>query len=161
LRLEFPVAETRNREAVLAAVARGGAFPKTARLLRHADFERVYRDGRRVFSANMTLFWLRRDDAAGPRVGFTVGRVLGGAVVRNRIRRRMREAVRLQLAPLAQPVDIVINPRKSALDAAFEQLLAEVAEGFRAVAAGRGAAAQPHARGRARRQPQPKTKATP
>ncbi len=41
------MAATRNREAVAAAVQRGGRFPKTARLLRHADFDRVYRNGRR------------------------------------------------------------------------------------------------------------------
>src|SRR5258708_7319622 len=114
---------TRNREAVAAAVHRGGRFPKTARLLRHADFDRVYRNGRRVFSASMTVFWLRREGEAipGPRIGFTVGRVLGGAVVRNRIRRRLREAVRLQAAQLQAPVDVVINPRKTALQAPFEE----------------------------------------
>jgi ribonuclease P protein component len=122
------------------AVARGGAFPKSARLLRHSDFDCVYRAGRRLFSANMSVFWLARKEttAAGPRVGFTVGRVLGGSVVRNRIRRRLREAVRLTRHELTAPVDVVINPRKSALQAPFAQLLDEVAQAFRSVAQGRG-----------------------
>ena len=143
-----------NREQVVYAVQRGGAFPKAARLLRHSDFDQVYRQGRRLFSANMSVFWLRREasqqadldvfkaaSADCPRVGFTVGRVLGGSVIRNRIRRRLREAVRLNLGKLAAPVDVVINPRKSARTADFAQLLQEVAEAFRAIGQGRGAKA--------------------
>ena len=54
--------------------------------------------------------------AEGVRVGFTVGKVLGGAVVRNRMKRRLREAVRLHgMIPAA--MDVVINPKKSLLTA--------------------------------------------
>ena len=79
---------------------RQAKFPKSAHLLKHADFQRVYQNGKRHFSGNLTAFYLRRnsDDGASPvRVGFTVGKVLGGAVERNRIRRRTREAVRFHL----------------------------------------------------------------
>ena len=129
---------------------RCGNFPKQARLLKHGDFDRVYRQGRRLFSTSMTVFWMRREggDAIGPRVGLTVGRVLGGSVVRNRIRRRVREAVRFNLAQLAAPVDVVINPRKSAQKLEFAPLLQEVAEAFAGIVAGRGAAAAPRATGR-------------
>jgi len=105
--------------------------------LKHADFERVYEEGRRHFSALLTVFFLRRSGsavngkfAAAPRVGFTVSRALGGSVERNRIRRRMREAVRLQLARLSSPFDIVINPKKSALKTDFQDLLAEIGRAF-------------------------------
>ena len=74
-------------------------FPRAARLLRHADFERVYKQGRRHFSASITVFYCPRAEsesqAAGLRIGFTVGRALGGAVQRNRMKRRLREAVRM------------------------------------------------------------------
>lgn len=118
-------------------------FPKSAKLLRHADFQRVYKQGRRHFAAHMTVFYLRRGNqdegkdalGAGPRVGFTVGRVLGGAVQRNRIKRRLREAVRHNLAALALPVDVVINPKKSALVAEFTLLNNEVARAFEVIAA--------------------------
>jgi ribonuclease P protein component len=65
-----------------------------------------------------------------PRIGFTVGRALGPAVVRNRIRRRVREAVRQHLLRLTAPVDVVINPKKSALTADFTALLEEIERAF-------------------------------
>lgn len=78
----------------------------------------------------MTVFFLPRPAGAGPRVGLTVGRGLGGAVERNRIRRRVRDAVRQQMGGLDAPVDIVVNPRKSALTAEFAELLGEIARAF-------------------------------
>jgi ribonuclease P protein component len=118
----------------------GLPFPRSAHLLRRADFDAVYQKGRRHFSSNLTLFWVPRSTpcgTAGARFGFTVGRVLGGAVVRNRIRRRLREAVRLNRALLRAPVDVVINPKKSALNAPFADLSREVADGLRAIASGK------------------------
>ncbi len=54
--------------------------------------------------------------APGLRVGFTVGRALGGAVQRNRMKRRLREAVRLTRPSNATSADVVINPKKVLLD---------------------------------------------
>jgi len=108
----------------------GGRFPRSARLLRHADFERVYKQGRRHFSSQMTVFYLSRQKGAGPRVGFTVGRALGGAVERNRTKRRLREAVRRQRRACTVPVDVVINPKKSLLTAEFSKVLTEVRNAF-------------------------------
>jgi ribonuclease P protein component len=108
-------------------------FPRSARLLRHADFDQVYKKGRRHFSTHMTVFFLRRESQDGAmRVGFTVGKVLGGAVVRNRIKRRLRDAVRLE--GLRQvPADVVINPKKSLLAAALPELRTEVGRAFQVV----------------------------
>ena len=116
-------------------------FPKSRRLLRHADFERVYKKGRRHFATHMTVFYLRREDDEGNatrgsnlRVGFTVRRVLGGAVQRNRMKRRLRESVRL-CRPLNYPaVDVVINPKKSLLTADFTELKKEVTRAFEVIA---------------------------
>jgi ribonuclease P protein component len=109
-------------------------FPKQRRLLRHADFERVYKQGRRHFAAHMTVFYLQRslDDSApqGLRVGFTVGRVLGGAVQRNRMKRRLREAVRLSGFPPEVSADVVINPKRSLLGADFADIRNQVAKAF-------------------------------
>jgi ribonuclease P protein component len=120
-------------------------FPRMARLLRHADFERVYKQGRRHFSALMTVFyWPRPEVDAGTlskarasapapqglRVGFTVGRVLGGAVQRNRMKRRLREAVRMSRPVPGVAADVVINPKKSLLAADFTEVLNEVKRAF-------------------------------
>jgi len=120
-------------------------FPRAARLLRHADFERVYKQGRRHFSASMTVFyWPRPEQAAemqtktrtgasaphGLRVGFTVGRALGGAVQRNRMKRRLREAVRRTRPAAGIAADVVINPKKSLLTADFAAIVNEVNRAF-------------------------------
>ena len=125
-----------------------GIFPKSAHLLKHADFRRVYEHGKRHFSGNLTVFYLHRASLApdntgsaraksplaevkGARIGFTVPRALGNAVKRNRIRRRTREAVRQHYSRLAdESVDVVINPRGSVLGADFTILLREVARAF-------------------------------
>lgn len=115
-------------------------------MLRHSDFECVYKQGRRHFSASLTVFYLprkavkpRNSESAGAsprgrdsglRIGFTVGRALGGAVERNRMKRRLREAVRLSWPERPTSVDIVINPKKSVLKIDFETLLNEVRRAF-------------------------------
>ena len=113
-------------------------FPKSRRLLRHADFDRVYKKGRRHFATHMTVFYLRRetDEPAAPsqhRVGFTVRKVLGGAVQRNRMKRRLREAVRLQAIKLPAGVDVVINPKASLLSADFDELRSEIGNAFQVI----------------------------
>lgn len=111
-------------------------FPRTARLLQHAAFERVYKEGRRIFSSNLTVFFRPRPSAdigVGARIGFTVSRAMGNSVRRNRIRRRLREAVRLHLAKLQAPVDVVINPKRTTAEAEFSVLAAEVARAFQQI----------------------------
>ena len=107
--------------------------PREGRLLRHSDFERVYKQGQRHFAAHLTMFYLRRPAGEGLRVGFTVGRALGGAVERNRMKRRLREAVWRHRGSVAAAVDVVINPKKNLLHMDFAVLLVEVERGFRVI----------------------------
>jgi ribonuclease P protein component len=124
------------------------SFPHAARLLKHSDFDRVYKQGRRHFSPHLTVYYLPQavlpenagSENAPPeklaRIGFTVGKVLGGAVERNRIKRRLREAVRLRRALLqgSSAVDVVINPKKSVLKLEFSLLLEEVGRALDTIA---------------------------
>lgn len=115
---------------------RRSKFPRSVRLLRHADFERVYKQGRRHFASHMTVFYLPRTqegtESSGLRVGFTVSKALGGAVVRNRMKRRLREAVRLHgMIPAA--FDVVINPKKLLLTAAFVDVQREIRRAFEVI----------------------------
>ncbi len=115
-------------------ITAAGKFPKSKRLLKHSDFQRVYQNGRRQFTGNVTVFYLKREGpetGTGPRIGFTVGKVLGGAVDRNRIKRRLREAVRLSGTACEGPVDVVFNPRKSVLLLPFVELVDEIARALR------------------------------
>ena len=105
-------------------------YPRSARLLRSGEFERVYREGRRRSSKQFVVF--AKAAAAGPegsrasRFGWSVKRALGGAVVRNRIRRRVREIVRLHRSELPAGWDVVIHPRATVADAEFVELSEEL-----------------------------------
>lgn len=84
----------------------------------------------------MTVFYLQHGaelEHLGPRIGFTVGKALGGAVQRNRIRRRLREAVRLNGFSPDLNVDVVINPKKPALNVKFTLLQSEIAKAFQVI----------------------------
>ncbi len=105
-----------------------------ARLNKHADYQRVYQESRKHFSASMTFFFTPRSKNAssvcGPRVGLTAGRILGKAVDRNRIKRRMREAVRRNLVCLHSDVDVILHPGKSVLEMDFLRLEGEIGRVF-------------------------------
>lgn len=113
---------------------------RSARLRKHADYQRVYRESRRYSSASMSYFYRVRGEgeAAGARarIGLTTGRVLGKAVERNRIRRRMREVVRLHAQDLPGQVDVVLHPRRTVLDMEFSRLEGEVVRVFAGVRSG-------------------------
>jgi len=126
-------ADAPKRSAEQPTTKAGASFPRAARLLKHSDFDRVYKQGRRHFSSHMTVFYLRQAEG-GARIGFTVGRVLGGAVERNRIKRRLREAVRRRRSVLKGAVDVVINPKKSVLTLEFSVVLEEVGRALDVIA---------------------------
>jgi ribonuclease P protein component len=103
------------------------------RLVRRADFVACSK-GRRVATAAFVLQERRRGDELPPRFGFTVTKKTGGAVERNRMRRRLRQAVR-QIAPMAARPghDYVIVARHEVLGARFDTLLADLESAFRRV----------------------------
>ncbi len=104
------------------------AFAKSSRLLKPAEFRNVYQNGVRQSGRLFAAFCvkLERGDGSGPRLGFTLPRAFGRAVARNRAKRRVREALRLRLAEVGREWDIVINPRRTLLSAAQDELRAEV-----------------------------------
>lgn len=90
---------------------------RTDRLRRPEDFHRVYQEGRVLKSPLLVIHWLPSND--NTRIGFSVSRKLGKAVVRNRVKRRLREAVRQLGGDIPSGVDMVISARVSAKDASF------------------------------------------
>jgi ribonuclease P protein component len=110
------------------------------RLCKHADYQLVYKAGRKQFGKQLAYFHAarpaeRRSATTGPRIGLTVPKALGKAVDRNRIKRRLREAVRAALPQLTAPVDVVLHPRRAVIDLDFTQLQREVTTIFRSVQA--------------------------
>jgi len=145
------------------ALREDGAPPAPAeplgRLTRRAEFQHVSR-GRRVPAESFTLQSRRREKpetVSSARIGFTVTRSVGGAVERNRVRRRLKEALRA-----AQPLetegdhDYVLVARREALGRRFAALVDDVRTAFRA-ARRRGADAR--GRGSATRTPKGKDRA--
>lgn len=107
------------------------------RLRKHADYQRVYKASRKQFSHSMAFFFAAHNAESvspAPRVGLTAGRVLGKAVERNRIKRRMREAVKSHLHLLPPAVDVVLHPRRSVLEVKFTDLSSEVERIFLKIA---------------------------
>ena len=95
------------------------------RLLRSADFDRTLRSGRRAASEYFALF-VSDNELGRPRVGLAVSRKLGNAVVRNRVKRRLRELVRPLLTRAEGGRDVVIVARARAVEAEFMRLRQEM-----------------------------------
>jgi len=122
------------------------------RLLKRVEYEAVYGAGQRRSSPQFSVFFRAQialpNEAIGreapregsfakslaasraSRFGISVKKALGGAVVRNRMKRRLREAVRLHSPAASTPVDVVINPKKSLLAADFRDLREEISRAF-------------------------------
>jgi ribonuclease P protein component len=98
--------------------------PRRRRLSRSAEFERVYRQGRSKGNRFLVLYAFPRDDdasdreQAGPRLGLSVSRRVGGAVDRNRVKRVLREAFWAEAERLPDGSDYVVVARPDARDLA-------------------------------------------
>ena len=89
--------------------------PRTRHLLRNsADIRLVFKEGRRASCRFFTLLY-RRNALAHTRVGVVVGKKLGGAVWRNRSKRRFRELARLSLARLPVGMDFLVLPKRESV----------------------------------------------
>jgi len=93
-------------------------FPKSHRLLRGGEFRRVYARRQSVADATLVVYGCE-NDREHPRLGLSVSRKVGNAVVRNRWKRVIREAFRLERPNLPGNTDLVVTPRRGA-DASLE-----------------------------------------
>ncbi|MBD3854992.1 MAG: ribonuclease P protein component [Acidobacteria bacterium] len=97
-------------------------FPAKARLKRRADFQRVYKDGARAAGRHVVVFLMRAEAHEG-RFGVTASRRVGGAVVRSRCKRRLRELYRTHRHEFdGFPADTVINARRSCASVPWSEL---------------------------------------
>ena len=92
---------------------------KRPRLSRSSDFQRIYRQGSSTASRFLVLYSFKRPSEAGvegPRLGLSVSKKLGGAVVRNRVKRLLREAFQGCAGHLAEEYDLVVIARPHLLE---------------------------------------------
>ena len=101
------------------------AAPGLARLVRRSEFVAVYRTGQRRSSAQFLVFF-RASGRPVSRFGISIKKALGGAVVRNRMRRRIREILRRNSSEIPSGWDLVIHPRRTVAQADFAALTAEL-----------------------------------
>jgi len=124
----------------LASESGSGLLPLDSRLHKHGDYQRVYKASRKQFSSSMSWFLASRTESGaiaprpGPRVGLTVGKVLGKAHERNLIKRRLREVVRHAIQDLPDGVDLILHPKRMVMTMEFAKLEAEVLRIFRQAA---------------------------
>ena len=125
--------------------ASSGRGPRRRRLSRSAEFERVYRQGRSKGNRFLVLYAFPRSDGSdgdGPRLGLSVGRRVGGAVDRTRVKRVLREAFWEEARRLPATFDYVVVARPDVLGLAEREgmpgvrlALAELADGLSGEAA--------------------------
>jgi ribonuclease P protein component len=106
-------------------VSESFTFPREARLVRKSEFDAVYRAGKRRSNSHYTIF-VRANQLPVSRFGFSIKKALGGAVLRNRIRRRLREIVRGHRREMAVGWDIVVHPKSSVATAPFAALTSDL-----------------------------------
>ncbi|GIV20811.1 MAG: hypothetical protein KatS3mg023_2562 [Armatimonadota bacterium] len=104
-------------------------LPRHERLRRRKDFLACYNEGKAYAQAHLVLYV--RPQPSGRRFGFVVGKKVGKAVVRNRVKRRLRAACRECLPHLVDGLDAVFVARKNAGEANYHQLLQEMQNLFR------------------------------
>ena len=102
----------------------GHGFPRAVRLVRRGEFDAVYRTGKRKSNSHFTVFF-RANQMPYSRFGFSIKKEIGGAVVRNRIRRRVREIVRLHREEIEAGWDLVIHPKKVVVRSEFGVVTSE------------------------------------
>lgn len=100
-------------------------FPKSARLFRASEFQQMKREGQAFHGKFMVLSVLKNTPLPEVRVGLITSRRVGGAVVRNRVRRRLREIVRAARPQIPAGTWLTLIARRAAGEASSQTLNAE------------------------------------
>ena len=101
-------------------------FGKQLHLRRRGDFLRIQQRGRKRHTQNFVVACVKQSPSASSRFGFSVSRRVGNAVVRNRVKRRLREFVRIHRAELAAAADFVFIAKPGAAELSYAELVAEL-----------------------------------
>src|SRR3954454_4583073 len=92
------------------------------RLTDKRDFQRIFHHGQSFANRYLVMYYLKNRSNETFRVGFSVSKKVGKAVVRNRVKRLLREAFRLEKDRIEEPIDFVVIARPSAAELDFEKI---------------------------------------
>jgi ribonuclease P protein component len=98
------------------------------RVTRPADFRTAVRKGRRLSTSSVVVHLVARDDSGPTRFGFIVTKAVGGAVVRNRVRRRLRAVCRDILPTMESGTNVVVRALPASVDVTWGTLHSEITE---------------------------------
>jgi len=94
---------------------------KKNRLRKNEDFKRIYKNGKNYYNRNLIMY-IMKNELEDTRIGFTVSKKIGNSVVRNRVRRRIKEIVRKNFNNIKEGYDIILIPKKNVVDISHKEL---------------------------------------
>ncbi|MBC8590883.1 ribonuclease P protein component [Wansuia hejianensis] len=94
---------------------------KQYRLRKNMEFKKVYDCGKNYWNRNLIMY-VKTNNLDKTRVGYTITKKIGNSVVRNKIRRRMKEIYRLNFHNIKEGYDIVFIPKKNVVNMSYDQL---------------------------------------
>lgn len=94
---------------------------KMYRLRSNMEFKKVYKNGKNYWNRNLILY-VKKNDLGYSRVGYSITKKIGNSVVRNKIRRQMKEIYRLKFNLIKSNYDLIFIPKKNVVDISFKEL---------------------------------------
>ncbi len=94
---------------------------KKFRLRKNMEFRKVYSHGKNYWNRNLTLY-VKKNNIDETRVGYTITKKIGNSVVRNKLRRRMKEIYRLNFHRIETGYDLVFVPKRNIVNLSYEKL---------------------------------------
>lgn len=94
---------------------------KVYRLRNNMEFKKVYNGGKNYWNRNLVLY-VRKNNLENSRVGYSITKKIGNSVVRNKVRRRMKEIYRLNFNNIKSGYDIILIPKKNIVDISYREL---------------------------------------
>ena len=94
---------------------------KENRLRSNMEFKRIYSRGKNYWNRNLILY-VKKNNINVTRIGYSITKKIGNSVVRNKIRRRMKEICRLRFHQLKDGYDLIFIPKKNVVDLSYKEL---------------------------------------
>ncbi|MBU5428373.1 ribonuclease P protein component [Tissierella pigra] len=94
---------------------------KIYRLRSNMEFKKVYSGGKSYWNRNLVLY-VKKNNIGNTRVGYSITKKIGNSVVRNKIRRRMKEIYRLNFENIKNNYDLIFIPKKNTVDISYKEL---------------------------------------